>query len=109
MSEEMQKMINEVPEECLITGLRRCDSYIFDEGIVYLPEPAYDAYTLPEYDRKNKAFYRTKIDMDDDFRREIEHLCDLNELAAHPRLNEILDYYKITEEEYQSAFDNYFN
>ena len=64
-SEEMKLMINNAPKECLITGLRRCDSYVFDEGVVYLSEPAYDGYTLPEYVSEDKAFYRTK--MDDDF------------------------------------------
>lgn len=106
-SEEMKLMINNAPEECLITGLRRCDSYVFDEGVVYLSEPAYDGYTLPEYVSEDKAFYRTKIDMDDDFRRETEHLCDLAELVSHPRLQEILKFYNISDEDYESAFDGY--
>ncbi|MFF5994518.1 hypothetical protein AAGS61_07135 [Lysinibacillus sp. KU-BSD001] len=59
---------------CLITGLEKCTSYMIDGNVVYLPRPAYDAYTLPEYTAEEKAFYQIKYDMDNDF-VEVEKWC----------------------------------
>lgn len=93
--EQAKKMIEEAPDVCLITGLKKCESYVIGGNVVYLPNPAYDAYTLPTYSVEDKAFYRTRYDMDDDFRVEDEHLCDLEELENHPRLSEIKKFYNI--------------
>ena len=80
--EEMKKIIQSVPEVEPITGLKRCDDYMFNEGPVYVTEPAYDAYTVPVYDPDWKEFNWVKIDMDDDFRRE-DSCIDLEELLAN--------------------------
>lgn len=101
--DEMNKMINEAPEECLITGLRRCDSYVFEEGVVYLTEPAYDAYTLPDFDREDLSFSRVKIDMDADFKRDYEFLCNLSDIVNHENIDEIKKYYGITDDELKKA------
>ncbi|MEK5394098.1 hypothetical protein NSQ59_27740 [Margalitia sp. FSL K6-0131] len=95
MENNVKKMIEEAPERCPITGLEKCENYVIDENVVYLPYPPYDAYTLPVYDENDKAFYRTKYDMDDDFREEVEYLCDLADLANHPNLIEIKKFYNI--------------
>jgi hypothetical protein len=101
--EEIQKMISAAPEFCPITGLERCDSYVFDEGVVYLPYPAYDAYTLPEYDPDSMCFTRVKIDMDDNFRRENEIVCELWEIVNHPDIEKIKEFYHISEEQWKEA------
>lgn len=92
---ELHKMINEAPNNCPITGLEKCDLYTIGDNVVYLPYPPYDAYTLPEYIEQDKAFYRTKYDMDNDFIATDEHLCDLEDLVDHPNLEEIIRFYKI--------------
>lgn len=78
-TEEAKVLMNEAPEICPILGLSKCESYYFDEGVVYLTNPAYDAYTIPEWLEDSKEFIYTKIDMDDDFRR--DDVCvELDEL-----------------------------
>lgn len=72
MSEEnMNQLLQEAPDKCPITGMYKCESYLIDGNVVYLPSPAYDAYTLPVYDEEEKAFYHTKYDMDNDFMEEM--------------------------------------
>lgn len=70
---------------------------MIDGNVVYLPRPAYDAYTLPEYDVVEKCFNRIRYDMDDDFRIEHETLCYLMDLEEqnHPNLEGIQRFYKI--------------
>lgn len=94
-AEEFKKLLDEAPDFCLITGLQKCDSYGFDNQVVYLTKPAYDAYTLPTYNKEEESFYRIRIDMDDDFRREEEYLCDLDDLKNHPNLEKIKTFYEI--------------
>lgn len=88
-----------IPDICPITGLHKCESYTFDEGEVYLSNPAYDAYTLPEYDRETLSFNRVRIDMDDDFTRWDECVCDLIDLLDREDFEEIKAFYGITDEE----------
>ena len=92
---EMKKIIEEAPKKEPITGFVRCDSYMFHEGVVYLPNPAYDAYTLPTYDEEDESFNWTRIDMDDDFRREDEILCYLDDLKEREDFEEIKKFYGI--------------
>ena len=94
-SEEMKKVIQEAPAVEPITGFERCNSYMFHEGPVYLPNPAYDAYTLPVYDPEDNSFNWIRIDMDDDFRRENEILCYLDELEEREDFEEIKKFYGI--------------
>lgn len=94
-TEDAKKLINNAPEMCLITGMYKCESYTIGNDVVYLPSPAYDAYTYPMYDEDEEAFSHTKYDMDNDFMEENMHLCDLEDLENHPRLEEIKKYYNI--------------
>ncbi len=96
-NDEMLAVIKAAPEVEPITGMRRCDSYMFNEGPVYLPEPAYDAYTLPVYDPEWKEFSWTKIDMDNDFEREDQTLCTLEDLKDRPDFEEIKKFYGVVE------------
>lgn len=93
--DELNKIIKAQPPYCPITGLKRCDDYVFDEGVVYLPTPAYNAYTLPEYDEDEQAFYRWNIDMDDGWRRVYEYVCDLSDLKDRNDYNDIKAFYGI--------------
>lgn len=95
-AEEMKKILENAPPYCLITGMKKCESYLIDGNVVYLPTPAYDAYTLPEYDEQEMAFYHTKYDMDNDFISENQHLCELAELENHSNITEIKSFYKIS-------------
>ena len=99
----MQGIINAAPDKCPITGLDKCTSYIFDEGVVYLSHPAYDAYTLPEYNRDDLSFSRSRIDMDDDFTRYNEYLCDLVDLLKRKDFDNIRAFYSITDDEISKA------
>lgn len=96
--EEMKKIIESVPEIEPITGLARCDTYMFNEGPVYLTNPAYDAYTVPVYDPEWQEFNWVKIDMDDDFRREDETLCTLDDLREREDFEYIKEVYGVVEE-----------
>lgn len=93
--ERIQLLINESPDECPITGCRKCESYIIGDNVVYLTEPAYDAYTLPEYNEEEQAFYRTHYDLDDDNREEYEYLCNLDDLKERQDFNNIKEFYGI--------------
>jgi hypothetical protein len=95
MHEEIIKKINESPEFCPITGMYRCDKYLIDNKVVYLPNPAYDAYTLPTYNIDEKAFYHTRYNMDDDFSEWEEHLCDLENLTEREDFELIKKFYNI--------------
>lgn len=107
LTEEMKVALEAAPDRCLITGLEKCKSYMIDGNVVYLPRPAYDAYTLPEYDAEEKAFYRIKYDMDNDF-VEVENgvLCTLDDLIVeeHPNLLEIKRFYNIPELDFVYVF-----
>lgn len=98
--EEMKKAVEAAPDKCLITGLEKCTSYMIDGNVVYLPRPAYDAYTLPEYIEEERAFHQIKYDMDNDF-VEVENgeLCTLEDLILenHPNLSEIKRFYNISD------------
>lgn len=96
MTDEMKKLLDEAPSKCPITGMVKCDEYMIDGNVVYLPYPPYDAYTLPTYDEEEKCFDRIRYDMDDDFREEHEILCYLEDLEeGHPKLEEIKRFYNI--------------
>ena len=77
--EEIKILLDEAPDKCPLLGLDKCTEYYFDEGIVYVTSPAYDAYTIPEWIENSSEFIYTKIDMDDDFRRE-DFYIDLDSL-----------------------------
>ncbi|MFD2133317.1 hypothetical protein ACFSKI_19060 [Pseudogracilibacillus auburnensis] len=96
-ADEFEKLLDKAPDSCLITGLKKCNSYGFDNQVVYLSEPAYDAYTLPWYVESERCFYRARFDMDDDFRKEYEFVCSLEDLEKHfhPNLKRIKEYYGI--------------
>ncbi|NFO46545.1 hypothetical protein FDB40_06375 [Clostridium botulinum] len=93
--EEAKKRVVEAPYVCPITGLLKIESYYFDEGVVYGTQYPYDAYTLPTFNKNDKCFYRVKIDMDDDFRREDELVCELEELKDREDFEEIKKFYGI--------------
>ncbi|QUH20369.1 hypothetical protein [Alkaliphilus sp. B6464] len=92
---EVKKLIAEAPDERPINGLRKCTSYLIDGNVAYLTNPAYDAYTLPEYDAKTGEFYRIKYDMDDDFRMDDECLCNIDDLIYREDFEEIKRFYNI--------------
>ena len=94
-NEDLKKFIKAHPNKCPITGLEKCESYTIQGNVVYLPRPAYDAYTLPSYDKESQAFYRTKYDMDDDCRVTEEWLCDLDDLRDREDFEDIKIYYDI--------------
>jgi hypothetical protein len=96
-SEDVKGIIDAAPDKCPITGMRKCESYIIDGNVVYLPEPAYDAYTLPEYNPEAKEFHRTHYDMDDDNREDFEYLCELDDLRERKDFEQIKAFYKIVE------------
>lgn len=93
--DEIARIIEEAPEVEPISGFERCDNYIIDGKVVYLPDPAYDAYTLPTYDEEDQSFSWTKFDMDDDFRREDQILCYLDDLKDREDFEEIKKFYGI--------------
>lgn len=93
--DEIARIIEEAPEVEPISGFVRCDNYIIDGKVVYLPDPAYDAYTLPTYDEEEQSFSWIKFDMDEDFRREEEILCYLDDLKDREDFKEIKRFYGI--------------
>lgn len=94
-NEEAKKRVDEAPDFCPITGLTKIKSYYFDEGVVYgYPKP-YDAYTLPTYDEDNEEFVRVKIDMDNDFCRDYEFVCSLQDLEGRDDFEDIKKFYGI--------------
>lgn len=95
--EQLLRKIKDAPDRCLITGFYKCEYYTIGDNVVYLPNPAYDAFTLPEYIPEEKAFYWTRYDMDDDFREEHEFLCCLNDLEERANFEDIKKFYNITE------------
>lgn len=68
--EQCERLIKEAPEICPILGAIKCESYYFEEGVVYVSNPAYYAFTIPKYEEENKIFTYVSIDMDDEFSRE---------------------------------------
>lgn len=94
-NERIQKMLNEAPDLCPITGLQKIESYVFDEGVVYGIAYPYNAYTLPVYNEEEQTFYRIKIDMDNDFQRTDEFLCSLDDLKGREDFEEIKKFYGI--------------
>lgn len=93
--EEAKTRLNEAPECCPITGLFKIKSYYFDEGVVYgYPRPS-NAYTLPVYDAETQEFKRVKIDMDNDFCRDYEFVCSLEDLKDRENFEEIKKFYGI--------------
>ncbi len=95
--EEIQEIVNKAPETCPITGLTKCESYTIEDKVVYLNKPAYDAFTLPEYNFAEEAFYRTHYDMDDNYRKEVQYLCGLNDLEDRVDFEQIKKFYGIEE------------
>lgn len=93
--ERLKKLIDEVPDFCPITKLRKCEHYVIGDNVVYLTNPAYDAYTLPEYNSETKEFFRTHYDMDDDNKEEYEFLCELDDLRNREDIQEIKKFYNI--------------
>ena len=91
----VQFLINKAPKFCPITGLRKITSYMFDEGVVYGANRPMDAYTLPSYNPEDKTFSRIKIDMDDDFRRHHEFICELEDLQDRDDFEAIKKFYGI--------------
>lgn len=94
--EQIKEIIDNAPDECPITGLYKCESYVIDNNVVYLTNPAYDAYTLPEYDEDSQSFLRIHYDLDDN-REENEWLCDLDDLRDREDFEEIKKFYNIIE------------
>lgn len=106
MTDEMKKALEAAPNECLITGLQKCTDYMIDGNVVYLPQPAYDAYTLPIYDADEKVFDYIKYDMDNDFvESENGELCTLEDLILenHPNLAEIIKFYEIPHDDFMEV------
>lgn len=68
--EEYIKLIEEAPEICPILGAIKCDNYWFEKGIVYVSQPAYYTFTIPEWDEEYQIFNYVSIDMEEDFIRE---------------------------------------
>lgn len=94
-NEEVLKMNDEAPDYCPITGLSKCNSYLIDDNVVYLTNPAYTAYTLPEYDESEQSFYRTKYDLDEDIEVGCEFLCELDDLIDRDDFEYIKEFYNI--------------
>lgn len=92
---KIEKIIEDAPDKCPITGLKKCKSYIFDDSAVYLSDPAYYAFTLPIYDAETGEFLRTRYDLDDDFRQEDEYLCHIDDLRGREDFEEIRRFYNI--------------
>jgi hypothetical protein len=96
--EQVAKIIAEAPDVCPISGMDKCESYIFGGQAVYLTVPAYDAYTLPIYDPEDKSFSRFHYDMDDDNRESFEHMCCLDELKDREDYEDIKKFFDIKED-----------
>lgn len=77
--EQCKKLIKEAPEICPILGAVKCKDYYFEVGVVYVSNPAYYAFTIPQWEKDSKIFTYVSIDMDDDFSREAIFI-DLEEL-----------------------------
>lgn len=95
----LKAMMDEYPEYCPITGMERCDLYCFEEGVVYLTEPAYNAYTLPKYDSEWLEFRSIKIDMDDDYIRKDIIIAELWQLLDRYDFEEIKEFYEIPQDD----------
>ena len=93
--EEARKRVDEAPNSCPITGLFKIESYYFDEGVVYGYSRPYDAYTLPSYDEENQEFNRVRIDMDNEFSRDYEFVCSLDDIKDREDFEEIKKFYGI--------------
>lgn len=77
--EEAFKRVKEAPNKCPILGWEKCDLYYFSEGVVYLSNPAFYAFTIPEWDEEDRSFSYYRIDMDNDFSIE-EFTIELDEI-----------------------------
>ncbi len=102
----LSELIKNAPEKCLLTGRERCDSYYYESlGVTYLSDPAYTAYSLPEFDRDDLSFSCKVFDMDDGTDEGWQTVCDLSDLITmkHSKLDAIIEYYQITEEEINKA------
>lgn len=93
--EEARKRVDEAPNRCPITGLFKIESYYFDEGVVYGYSRPHDAYTLPTYDEENQEFNRVRIDMDNEFSRDYEFVCSLDDIKDREDFEEIKKFYGI--------------
>lgn len=77
--EKCKELIKAAPEVCPILGAIKCKDYYFEEGVVYVSNPAYYAFTIPQWEKDSKIFTYVSIDLDDDFRRE-DIFIDLEDL-----------------------------
>jgi hypothetical protein len=101
VSAQFQEMISKLPERCLLTGMDLCKSYsVTDENgcnhALYLMNPAYDGYTPFEYDSENREFTHRRYDLDEAMWKEWESY-ELNQLIDHPRFDEIVKYYGVSD------------
>lgn len=99
--------IDESPNECLISGLKKCNEYMIanedqEAEVVYITNPAYNAYTIYRYDKGDLTFTREHYDLDEGCWHDTECL-DLYEILDHPRFPEIIAFYGITDEEISAA------
>lgn len=109
MEDFFRSSIDESPNECIISGLKKCNEYMIvnedqEAHVVYITNPAYDAYTMYSYDKDSMTFNREHFDLDEGVWRDSEYL-DLYDVLDHPRLSEIMAYYGISLNEINTARD----
>lgn len=105
-ADTLTELFKNAPQKCLLTNRERCDSYYYETlGVTYLSDPAYTAYSLPEFDRDDLSFSCRVFDMDEGTDEGWQTVCDLSDLIDmnHSRLDDIIAYYQITEEEINKA------
>lgn len=79
--EEALKLLDEAPDVCPLLGFKKCEGYYFNEGIVYLSNPSYCAYTIPEWNPNTRDFSYYEIDM--------ENYCSVTKMYLE--LDELLE------------------
>lgn len=80
-NDEAWRRVKEAQEECPILNLRKCNSYYFDEGVVYLSDNYIYAFTIPEWNEECREFSYIEINMDDEFTRNCVYM-ELDELLS---------------------------
>ena len=91
------EVLPEYPDIDPITGCYKCSSYYFEEGIVYVTDPAYDAYILTRYNSDEKDFWSLKFDMDNDTKEGPTIITTLEEVKKWDNWKYIKEFYDIPE------------
>ena len=59
-----QEKLKNMPEEHPFECAKLCRLYCYDDTPTYVTNPAYDAFTYPDYDRDNMSFNYRHYDME---------------------------------------------